>query len=180
MLYALGATMLLMENAHLPDLRKRIAKAPTSSGIYRWKDAKGVVLYVGKAVNLRERLKNYVQVKVDLSIGPWKLALRKHLADVEWTVTNSDLEALILETNLIKTLKPKYNVMMKDDKNYVYLEVTVHDPCPRLAVVRQMENVDARYFGPFLSAWEVRRSLEFLQLLLNFEACKKGLDQCNR
>src|SRR3989344_5153502 len=176
-----------MDNPHLPDLRKRIAKAPTSSGIYRWKDAKGAVLYVGKAVNLRERLKNYVQVKVDLSIGPWKLALRKHLADVEWTMTNSDLEALILETNLIKTLKPKYNVMMKDDKNYVYLEVTVHDPCPRLAVVRQMparrsggENADARYFGPFLSAWQVRRSLEFLQLLLNFECCKKGWDQCNR
>ncbi|MEK7563776.1 MAG: GNAT family N-acetyltransferase [Patescibacteria group bacterium] len=169
-----------MENPHLPNLRKRIAKAPISSGMYRWKDAKGAVLYVGKAVNLRERLKNYVQVKADLSIGPWKLALRKHLADVEWTVTNSDLEALILETNLIKTLKPKYNVMMKDDKNYVYLEVTVHDPCPRLAVVRQMENAYARYFGPFLSAWEVRRSLEFLQLLLNFECCKKGLDQCNR
>lgn len=172
--------MTAMENPHLADLRKRIAKAPTSSGIYRWKDTKGVVLYVGKAVNLRDRLKNYVQVKVDLSIGPWKLALRKHLADVEWTVTNSDLEALILETNLIKTLKPKYNVMMKDDKNYVYLEVTVHDPCPRLAVVRQMENADARYFGPFLSAWEVRRSLEFLQLLLNFEACKRGLERCNK
>ena len=95
-----------MKNPHLPNLRKRIAKAPISSGMYRWKDAKGAVLYVGKAVNLRERLKNYVQVKADLSIGPWKLALRKHLADVEWTVTNSDLEALILETNLIKTSSP--------------------------------------------------------------------------
>ena len=169
-----------MENTHLAPLRKRIAKAPTCSGIYRWKDTKGAVLYVGKAVNLRERLRNYVQVKVDLSIGPWKLALRKHLADVEWTVTNSDLEALILETNLIKTLKPKYNVMMKDDKNYVYLEVTVRDPCPRLAIVRQMENPDARYFGPFLSSWEVRRSLEVLQMLLNFQACKRGLDRCNK
>ena len=174
------STMTSMENPHLASLRKRTAKAPTGPGIYRWKDAKGTVLYVGKAVNLRDRLKNYVQTKADLSIGPWKLALRKHLADVEWTVTNSDLEALILETNLIKTLKPKYNVMMKDDKNYVYLEVTVRDPCPRLAVVRQMHNPDARYFGPFLSAWEVRRSLEVLQMLLNFQTCKRGLDRCNK
>lgn len=183
-----------VENPNLPELRKRIAKAPSSPGIYRWKDAKGAVLYVGKAARLRDRLKSYVQAKADLSIGPWKLALRKHLADVEWTVTNSALEALILETNLIKTLKPKYNVMMKDDKNYVYLEVTVKDPCPRLAVVRRMpacrlptgkaetgrENPADRYFGPFLSAWEVRRGLELLQMLLNFQACKRGLDQCNR
>ncbi len=169
-----------MDNPHLPLLRKRVAKAPTCSGIYRWKNEKGEVLYVGKAKNLRERLRNYVQAKVDLSVGPWKLALRKHLADIEWTVTNSDLEALILETNLIKTLKPKYNVMMKDDKNYVYLEVAVRDICPAIAVVRKMENNHARYFGPFLSGWEVRRSLELLQLLLGFQACKRGLDRCNK
>ncbi len=168
-----------MENPHLTGLRKRVAKAPTCSGIYRWKNAKGEVLYVGKAKNLRDRLRNYVQAKVDLTVGPWKLALRKHLADIEWTVTNSDLEALILETNLIKTLKPKYNVMMKDGKNYVYLEVTVKDPCPRIDIVRSMENSHARYFGPFLSGWEVRRSLELLQLLLGFQACKRGLDRCN-
>lgn len=176
-----------MDNPHLSPLRKRLAQAPTGPGIYRWKDAKDTVLYVGKASNLRDRLRSYVQEKADLSIGPWKLALRKHIADVEWTVTNSDLEALILETNLIKTLKPKYNVIMKDDKNYVYLEVTVRDPCPHLAIVRRMparetgrEHPHARYFGPFLSAWEVRRSLEVLQMLLNFQACKRGLDRCNR
>ena len=169
-----------VENPHLAELRKRVTKAPTSPGVYRWKNVKGDVLYVGKAVNLRERLRSYVATKADKALGPWKLALRNHLADVEWTVTNSDLEALILETNLIKTIRPRYNVMMKDDKNYVYVEVTVGSPCPAIDVVRQMSNGKARYFGPFLSAWEVRRSLELLQMILGFQACKRGLDLCNR
>lgn len=180
--YMLPATYYFrcLDNPHLPSLRKRIAKAPTSSGVYRWKNSKGEVLYVGKAVNLRERLRNYVATKADKGLGPWKLALRNHLADVDWTLTNSELEALILETNLIKEIRPRYNVMMKDDKNHVYVEVTVSDPCPSIDVVRQMSNAKARYFGPFLTAWEVRRSLELLQLLLSFQACKRGLERCNK
>ncbi|MDD5624012.1 MAG: GIY-YIG nuclease family protein, partial [Candidatus Peribacteraceae bacterium] len=125
------------ENPHLSTLRKRIAKMTTLPGVYRWLDARRAVLYVGKAKNLKNRLKSYVQ-RDTAPLGPWKQALLKHVADVDITVVNSELEALILETNLIKQLKPKYNVLMKDDKNYVYVRITLAAPFPRIDVVRKI------------------------------------------
>ncbi|MDP7069482.1 MAG: GIY-YIG nuclease family protein [Candidatus Peribacteraceae bacterium] len=100
---------------HLEELRKRITKAPTDAGVYRWLNAKGDVLYIGKAKNLKNRLKSYVQKEPDKALGPWKLSLIKHIVDFDITVTQNENEALILETNLIKEVKPKYNVLMKDD-----------------------------------------------------------------
>src|SRR3989344_898862 len=147
---------------HLQELRTRITKAPTDPGIYRWINAEGDVLYVGKAKNLKNRLKSYVQKSADRSLGPWKLALRENIADVDWTMTETELEALILETNLIKDLKPKYNVLMKDDKNYVYVQISMKDPYPTVSVVRQIGDDGAKYFGPFLSAFHIKRTLDML------------------
>jgi len=168
------------KNSHLPTLRRRVAKAPSDPGVYRWLDKDGTVLYVGKAKNLRNRLKSYVQKEPDLSIGPWKLALISRIADLDVTVTNSELEALILETNLIKELKPKYNVMMKDGKNYVYVRITVKDPYPSIAVVRQMQEDKAKYFGPFLSAHNLKKTLDMLHSVFRFRACKESIDRLNR
>ena len=160
----------------LKQLRSRIAKAPTESGIYRWLNDKGDVLYVGKAKNLRARLKSYVQENPDKSLGPWKLSLIQQIADVDMTVVNSELEALVLETNLIKTLKPKYNVLMKDDKNYVYVRITMQDTYPRVDIVRKMEHDGAKYFGPKTSAEQVRQALGILRKIFPFRTCKMEIE----
>jgi excinuclease ABC subunit C len=165
---------------HLPRLRSIVAKAPTGPGIYRWLDAKGDVLYVGKAKNLRNRLKSYVLPAKDPALGPWKQALIGKIADLEYTVTGSELEALVLETNLIKELKPKYNVMMKDDKNYVYVRISMQDAFPSVTVVRRMEDDKAKYFGPFLQAWRIRDLLEALHIVFPYRTSKETLERLNR
>lgn len=169
-----------MSDDILTQLRRRVAKAPEAPGIYRWKDAEGDVLYVGKAKNLRNRLKSYVNKGAEKGLGPWKLSLIQQIADVDVTVTNSEVEALVLETNLIKELRPKYNILMKDGKNYVYVEITVEEPFPWVDVVRKMQNNKARYFGPFVSTFDTRRSLDMLNELFAWRACKQSVDALNR
>lgn len=162
----------------LQQLQKRVANAPTSPGVYRWLNASGDVLYIGKAKNLKNRLKSYVQENPDKSIGPWKLSLIKHIADFDVTVTATELEALILETTMIKEVKPKYNVLMKDDKNYVYVKISTEE-FPELSVVRQMEDDDATYFGPFLSAYSIKRTLDMLHELFAFRSCQASVRASN-
>ncbi len=140
----------------------------------------GTVIYVGKAKDLRSRLRSYVSAKVDKSIGPWKLKMREQIADFDLTVTNTELEALLLETNMIKELRPKYNVMMKDDKNYVYVEVSVQEEYPRVEVVRKVSDRAAKYFGPYLSAYETRMILELLEEVVHFRACSQSIDRKNK
>ena len=160
-------------NPSLPTLRRRVAQAPTSPGVYRWKDEEGTVLYVGKAKNLRNRLRNYVQEGNKRSA--WTEIMMHQARDFDLTLTNSDLEALMLETNLIKELRPKYNIMMKDDKNYVYLRITMQDTYPRLEIVRRMEKDGAMYFGPKTSAENLRKALAFLRTIFPFRTCKMGI-----
>jgi excinuclease ABC subunit C len=163
-------------NDRLTQLRRRIAKAPLEPGVYRFLDADGTVLYVGKAKELRNRLKSYVQKNPDKQLGPWKLALIERIADVEMTVVGSELEALVLETNLIKQIRPKYNVLMKDDKNYVYVRVSLQETYPRVDIVRKMEEDGAKYFGPKTSAEQVRRTLNFLRKIFPYRTCKMSIE----
>ncbi len=172
--------------------RSRIAASPAGPGVYRWLDASGSVLYVGKAKNVRNRLRNYLQ-KNDK--GPWKEALMKQAHDFDVTLTHTELEALVLETNLIKELRPKYNVLMKDGKNYVYVRIS-GDPYPTVDVVRKMDpsppersrvgeggragGNKAKYFGPYLSAWETRRMLDLLHEFFPFRACRESLERLNK
>lgn len=153
-------------------LKKRITEVPTEPGIYRWLNKEGEVLYVGKAKNLRNRLRSYLN-GVE---GPWRQSLVKQIVDFDVTITTSELEALVLETNLIKKLRPKYNVLMKDDKNYVYVRVSISEDYPRLDVVRRIVEDGARYFGPFLSAYDTHRTLEVLHQIYHFKACRASLD----
>ncbi|MDD5469925.1 MAG: excinuclease ABC subunit UvrC, partial [Candidatus Peribacteraceae bacterium] len=169
-----------VKNPHLAQLRSLVAKAPASPGVYRWLNAKGEVLYVGKAKSLRSRLKSYVLPAKGDSLGPWKQSLVAKIADVEVTVTRTELEALVLETNLIKELKPKYNVLMKDDKNYVYVRIAVQDPFPGVEVVRRLEQDGAKYFGPYLSAFSVRRLLEALHLAFPYRTSAQTIEKLNR
>src|SRR3989344_6365614 len=163
----------------LIQLRRRVAKAPVGPGIYRWLDKEGNILYVGKAKNLRNRLKSYV-TGTPKDLGPWKVRMFQLLHDFDVTITNSELEALMLETNLIKQLRPRYNVLMKDDKNYVYVRIGLQDTYPRVEIVRQMDQNGAKYFGPFLSSSETYRAMDMLQQLFAFRACRESLDAYNK
>ena len=161
------------------ELQQRVHQMPTEPGVYRWLDADGNVLYIGKAKNLRARLRSYVQ-KPDASLGPWKRALIERIADVDVTVTTTELEALILETNLIKENRPKYNVMMKDDKNYVYACITMYEHAPKLEIIRRMIDKKAKHFGPFLSSYHLRRTLDVLQEVIGYRACTESIERFNR
>ncbi len=155
----------------LAVLRERVKQAPTGPGVYRWLNQDGTVLYVGKAKNLKKRLLQYVHGGKQ-GDGPWRRAFLTQIADFDVTVTNTELEALVLETNLIKELRPKYNVLMKDDKNYVYIRITIQDPYPRIDVVRQMAEDGSKYFGPRLSAEEARQTLAVLRKVYPFRTCR--------
>ncbi len=158
-------------------IRKRVAKITTEPGVYRWLDDEKNVLYVGKAKNLRNRMKTYVQDGKKHS--PWTEIMVRQIADFDVTVVRNELEALILEANLIKQMKPKYNIMLKDDKGYAYVRVSVREKYPRVDVVRRLEEDGAKYFGPFLGAWDIKQTLEMLDGILKFRACKTSLDTLN-
>ncbi len=158
-------------------LRRRVAKAPKEPGVYRWLDAQGKVMYVGKAKNLKNRMQGYVQDGVKRSA--WTEIMVRQIADFEVTVVRSEMEALILESNLIKKLQPKYNVLLKDDKGYVYVRISLKDSYPRVEIVRQLGRDGARYFGPFLGARDTEHALALLDGILKFQACRKSLDFLN-
>ncbi|PIR48484.1 hypothetical protein COU80_02105 [Candidatus Peregrinibacteria bacterium CG10_big_fil_rev_8_21_14_0_10_55_24] len=166
-------------NPHLPALRKRVGKVPQNPGIYRWLNEQGEVLYVGKAKNLRSRLRSYLQVQ-DTSVGPWKLSMRRQLSDFDITVTNTELEALVLETNLIKEKKPKYNVLMKDDKNYLYVQISLQDPYPAIGLVRRGIAPGTKGFGPYTGAMDIAQTLDMLHGIFPYRACRKSVEALNR
>ena len=114
-----------VKNPNLAELKSRVAKMPTEPGVYRWLNKNKEVLYIGKAKNLKNRLKSYL-IESKNGMGPWKQSLMDNVEDIDITITKNELEALILETNLIKEKKPKYNVMMKDGKNYVYIKISTN------------------------------------------------------
>lgn len=157
----------------LQKLRKRIGQAPTQPGVYRWLGKEGEILYVGKAKDLRQRLRSYVVPGAKL--GPWKESLVRQVQDFDLTVVRTELEALVLETTLIKEHRPKYNVLMKDDKSYVYVRITA-DTYPRIDVVRRIEDDGAQYFGPKPAAWQVHEVLAILRKLHRFRTCKMSIE----
>lgn len=149
------------------------AKAlPAKPGVYLFKDADGTIIYVGKAVSLRDRVRSYFQ-RQGRFVSPKVKALVENIRDLEFIVTDSEVEALILESNLIKKESPWYNVRLKDDKAYPYLKVT-SEPFPRLMVVRRPGR-DGRYFGPYTNARAVRDTMDFLRKLFPIRTCSLDL-----
>ena len=145
---------------------------PSKPGVYLFKDAEGKVIYVGKAVSLKDRVRSYFQ-KQGRFVSPKVKALVENIQDLEFIVTDSEVEALILESNLIKKESPWYNVRLKDDKAYPYLKVT-DEPFPRVTVVRR-QGRDGRYFGPYTNARAVRDTLKFLRKLFPIRTCSLDL-----
>ncbi len=138
-------------------------------GVYRMLDADGEVLYVGKARNLKKRVSNYFRAS---GLDTKTMALVSHIAAIDVTVTNSETEALLLEQNLIKKLKPPYNIQLRDDKTYPYIMLTHKDAYPRLAFYRGSRRRDATFFGPYPSASAVRESLSLLQKVFRVRQCE--------
>ena len=150
------------------DVKSYVASLPTRPGIYRMLDAAGTVLYVGKARSLKARVGSYF--RADL-VQPKVMALVQQIAAIEVTVTNSDTEALLLEYNLIKQLKPRYNVVLRDDKSFPFLYLTTADEFPRLSFYRGSRKLPGRFFGPYPSTLAVRETLLQLQKLFRLRQC---------
>ncbi len=151
----------------------RLAGLPDKPGVYLMKDARGSVIYVGKAVVLRNRVRSYFHASA--SHSPKTERLVAEIADIEWIVTESELEALILEAELIKRHRPRYNVRLKDDKRYPYIQVTWQEPFPRVRMVRQARRDGARYFGPFTSSQAVYQTLDALRRLFPYRTCNREI-----
>ncbi len=153
----------------LEDLKRAIQNLPATPGVYRMLNSKAEVLYVGKARNLRKRVQSYFRSQ---GLTARVLAMMQSVDSVEVTVTRSDSEALLLENNLIKTLRPRYNVLLRDDKSYPYIFVSERQAFPRLAFHRGARREKGRYFGPFPSAAAVRDSLNLLQKIFLVRQCE--------
>jgi len=145
------------------------AALPRRPGVYRMFGAGHELLYVGKARSLKDRVSTYFAAS---NVNPKVQALVQQIADIEVTVTNSETEALLLEYNLIKAHKPRFNVVLRDDKSFPYVQLCVDHDFPRLAFYRGSRSAPGRYFGPFPTAWAVRDTLNQLQKLFRIRNCR--------
>lgn len=156
------------------EVQEKLATLPTCPGCYLHKDASGRVIYVGKAVNLRNRVRSYFQKGANLT--PKVRRLVSVIADLEYIVCDSELEALVLECSLIKKHQPHYNVRLRDDKHYPYLCLTVSEPFPRLIITRRVRQDNNRYFGPFTNSRAVRSTMELVNRVFPLVSCGKKFD----
>jgi excinuclease ABC subunit C len=146
---------------------------PAKPGCYIMKDAAGKIIYVGKAINLRNRVRSYFHSSAAQDAKTGQLV--RHIADLEWIIVGSELEALILEMNLIKKHRPRFNIRLKDDKRYPYIKVSWADPFPKVTVTRQMVDDGSRYFGPYTSVWAVHQTLDVLRRIFPYLTCDREI-----
>jgi len=155
-------------------LEEKLKNLPTSPGVYLHKDEAGKIIYVGKAKNLRNRVRSYFQSGRGHDAKTRELVRR--IRDLEFIVTDTEVEALVLEANLIKQHKPRYNVMLKDDKQYPHLKLTVGEPFPRVMITRRIQRDGALYFGPYLPASLARRTIDLINRTFQLRTCDIEID----
>jgi excinuclease ABC subunit C len=157
------------------SLQRKLDSLPTGPGVYLWRDRHGEVLYVGKAANLRSRVRNYVGADFEASDRPKDQMLRRLITDLDTIVTESVSQSLLLENNLIKEYQPRFNVRLKDDKSYPSIAVTLKEPYPRVLVTRRRDIPGARYFGPYTDVGEMRRALALVRRIFTVRSCDDDL-----
>jgi excinuclease ABC subunit C len=154
---------------------EKVRRLPSAPGVYLMRDSGGTIIYVGKAVNLKNRVRSY------FNTGQEQTFKIKHMVprinDIDYFITASEEEALILELNLIKRHKPYYNVRLKDDKTFPYLKISLDEDYPRVQITRRLEEDKARYFGPFSSAYSIRQTLKVIKEIFPFRSCPKDLSK---
>ncbi|MBN4076117.1 excinuclease ABC subunit UvrC [Gemmatimonas aurantiaca] len=155
------------------SLTEKLKNLPSSPGVYLFKNSAGKVIYIGKGKSLRNRVRTYFQKRAqNYGAADTKTAVMvRQVSDFELYVTDSEIEALILEANLVKEYKPRYNIHLKDDKHYPYVKITLDEPFPRVLIVRRIEKDNARYFGPYTSAASMRKSIRFITKLFKIRTC---------
>lgn len=152
------------------ELKERLKKVPLQPGVYLYKDKEGQVIYVGKAKALRHRMRSYFQSADRLH--PKVRAMMNRVDDFDFIVTNSEVEALILENNLIKAYQPRYNIQLRDDKTYPYLKISIGEPFPRVYITREKRDGVSRYFGPYTDVTSLKETLRLLTSLFPLRTCK--------
>ncbi|AOT71746.1 excinuclease ABC subunit UvrC [Geosporobacter ferrireducens] len=159
------------------DINEQLKKLPEKPGVYLMKDESGGIIYVGKAISLKNRVRQYFQ---SLKNHPAKVrAMVANIVEFEYIITDSEVEALMLESNLIKKHRPKYNILLRDDKHYPYLKVTLGEKYPRVLKTRRVLKDGARYFGPYINVGAVNQTLEILKKFYPLRTCGKNLEKAN-
>lgn len=153
------------------DIYDALKKLPDKPGVYIMKDENGAIIYVGKAVVLKNRVRQYFQASANHT--PKVQAMVAKIREFEYIVTDNELEALILECNLIKEHKPRFNILLRDDKNYPYIKITMSDDYPRMFMTRRVDRDGAKYFGPYSNVFSVRETINLLKRLFPVKTCKK-------
>ena len=163
------------------NIQEELKKLPGKPGVYLMHDEKDAIIYVGKAISLKNRVRQYFQTsrskgpKSSRNKGAKIEQMVTHISRFEYIVTDSELEALVLECNLIKEHRPKYNTMLMDDKTYPFIKVTVNEPFPRVMMARRMKKDKAKYFGPYTSAGAVKDTIELIRKLYHIRSCNRSL-----
>lgn len=155
------------------DIREELKKLPAKPGVYIMHDSRDEIIYVGKAVSLKNRVRQYFQSSRNKGVKIEQMVT--HIARFEYIVTDSELEALVLECNLIKEHRPKYNTMLKDDKGYPFIKVTLDEEFPRVLFARQMRKDKAKYYGPYTSTKAVKDAIELIRKLYKIRSCSRKL-----
>ena len=162
-----------MKDAIDSQLLEKVARLPENPGVYIMRDSDGTIIYVGKAVNLKNRVRSYFNNSQEQGFKITHMVPR--INDIDYFITASEEEALILELNLIKRHKPYYNIRLKDDKTFPYLKISLTEDYPRVQITRKLEDDGARYFGPFSSAYSIKQTLKTVKEIFPFRSCSKDL-----
>ena len=155
------------------NIEEELKKLPGKPGVYIMHDASDAIIYVGKAISLKNRVRQYFQSSRNKGAKIERMVTQ--IARFEYIITDSELEALVLECNLIKEHRPKYNTMLKDDKSYPFIKVTVEEAYPRVLFARRMKKDKSRYYGPYTSAGAVKETIELLHKLYRIRTCNRNL-----
>ena len=155
------------------NIQEELKKLPGKPGVYLMHDERDAIIYVGKAISLKNRVRQYFQSSRNKGAKIEQMVT--HISRFEYIVTDSELEALVLECNLIKEHRPKYNTMLMDDKSYPFIKVTVNEPFSRVMLARQMKKDKAKYFGPYTSAGAVKDTIELIRKLYHIRSCNRSL-----